>query len=80
MWFTSRDNVNMLCEICRQSFLGSLLETQLIRRVIDLYWGWVGGASSGELPLFMMQPMGVVREGGVAGGDVHLSVPSDLGE
>ena len=78
MWFTSRDNVNLLCEICRQSFLGSLVETRLIRRVIELYWSWVCGASFGEQPLFVMQPVGVATAGG--GGNTNLSVPSDPSE
>ena len=78
MWFTSRDNVNLLCEICRQCFLGNLEETPLVRRVIELYWSWVGGASSGEQPLFVMQPGGVATASG--GGDTHLGIPSDPGE
>lgn len=80
MWYTSRDNVNLLCEICRQSFEGSLMETGLIRRVIELYWSWVDGAQSGAEPLFMMEPVGEAREMGVAGRDAHLIVPTDPGE
>ena len=78
MWFTSRDNVNLLCEICRQCFLGNLEETRLVRRVIELYWSWVGGTLSGEQPLFVMQPEGVATARG--GGDTRLNVPSDPSE
>lgn len=86
MWFTSRDNVNLLCEICRQSFLGGgggrlgFSEPQLIRQVIDLYWGWVGGGVYGgsvEQPPFMLEPG---ASGGSGGSDGHLSVPSGAGE
>lgn len=76
MWFTSRDNVNLLCEICRQSFLVDLVETRLIRRVIELYWSWV--SSSGDQPLFMMPPVATAAE--ESAGTSHLSVPIDPGE
>lgn len=75
MWFTSRDNVNLLCEICRQSFLASLVETRPIRRVIDLYWSWVN--TSGDQPPFMVPPMTRPEQ---PVGASHLSVPSDPGK
>ena len=50
MWFTSRDNVNMLCEICRWCFLVPSSEAILIKNAIDLYWGWI---ASPEPPLFI---------------------------
>ena len=83
MWFTSRDNVNLLCEICRQSFLMSPAEAGLIRRVIELYWSWV--SASGEKPLFMTQPATTstapsAGEGQSATGSAHLSVPLESRE
>ena len=83
MWFTSRDNVNLLCEICRQSFLMSPAEAGLIRRVIELYWSWV--SASGEKPLFMTQPATTstapsAGEGQSAAGSAHLSVPLESRE
>ena len=77
MWFTSRDNVNLLCEICRQSFLMKPSEAVLIKRVIELYWGWMG---SGEPPPFMLQPPVIFREEGEGVAESHLSVPHDEGK
>lgn len=80
MWFTSRDNVNLLCEICRHSFLVSLVETRLMYRVIELYWSWVSMPVS--QPLFMTQPLAtapVDRAEGQASRNPHLTVPHDPG-
>lgn len=40
MWFTSRDNVSMLLEICRQGFQTPLLQTYILRKLIELYFHW----------------------------------------
>ena len=40
MWFTSRDNVSMLLEICRQGFQTPLLQTYTLRKLIELYFHW----------------------------------------
>lgn len=39
MWFTSRDNVSLLLEICRQGFSSSTPPTR-VRQVVDLYRTW----------------------------------------
>lgn len=41
MWFTSRDNVNLLLEICRQGFQMSLTQTPMLKKLIDLYMMWM---------------------------------------
>ena len=40
MWFTSRDNVNMLLEICRLGFQTPLLQTYTLRKLVELYFHW----------------------------------------
>lgn len=40
MWFTSRDNVSMLLEICRQGFQTPLLQTYTLRKLVELYFHW----------------------------------------
>jgi hypothetical protein len=40
MWFTSRDNVSMLLEICRQGFQTPLLQTYTLRKLVGLYFHW----------------------------------------
>ena len=40
MWFTSRDNVSMLLEICRQGFQTPLLQTYTLRKLVELYFYW----------------------------------------
>ena len=40
MWFTSRDNVSMLLEICRQGFQTPLFQTYTLRKLIGLYFHW----------------------------------------
>lgn len=71
MWFTSRDNVSLLCEVFRQGFLEALARPAQVRKVVELYWRWAQGALTGELPPFMMPP---------APGRDYLSVASDTGE
>lgn len=39
MWFTSRDNVSLLMEICRQGFT-TLTDPNHQRLLVDLYWHW----------------------------------------
>ena len=45
MWYTSRDNVNLLLEICRQGMMASQLDSKFscadMRNVIVLYKSWV---------------------------------------
>lgn len=45
MWYTSRDNVNLLLEICRQGMMASRLDGKFshndMRSVIELYKSWV---------------------------------------
>ena len=44
MWFTSRDNVNLLLEICRHGFQMSTAvpdEVATLKRLADLYFTWV---------------------------------------
>jgi len=45
MWYTSRDNVNLLLEICRQGMIASQSENKFnsenMRNVIVLYKSWV---------------------------------------
>ena len=73
MWFTSRDNVSLLCEVFRQGFLGGVAQPVQVRKVVELYWGWVQGALGRELPPFMMPPS-VWRE------ESLLTVSSNTGE
>ena len=73
MWFTSRDNVSLLCEVFRQGFLGALSQPAPVRKVVELYWGWAQGAVSGDLPPFMM-PQAVWRD------ESLLSAHSNTGE
>ena len=40
MWFTSRDNVSLLLEVCRQGFDTPLSETIKLKKLIDLYFYW----------------------------------------
>ena len=40
MWFTSRDNVSMLLEICRHGFQTPLLQTYTLRKLVELYFHW----------------------------------------
>ena len=40
MWFTSRDNVSLLLEICRQGFQTPLLQTVTLRKLVELYFQW----------------------------------------
>ena len=39
MWYTSRDNVSLLLEICRQGFT-TLSKPSHMRLLVDLYWHW----------------------------------------
>lgn len=39
MWFTSRDNVSLLLEICRQGF-SAHTDPAHMRLLVDLYWQW----------------------------------------
>ena len=44
MWFTSRDNVNLLLEVCRHGFQISTAipdEVATLKRLTDLYFTWV---------------------------------------
>ena len=41
VWFTSRDNVNMLLEVFRQGFQMPLSQTPTMRKITELYFGWI---------------------------------------
>lgn len=44
MWFTSRDNVNLLLEVCRQGFQMSMAnprEVDTLKKLTELYSTWV---------------------------------------
>ena len=53
MWYTSRDNVNLLLEICRQGMLASQLDGKFncadMRNVILLYKSWVQVCACGTV-------------------------------
>ncbi len=40
MWFTNRDNVNLLLEICRVGFQTPLSEATTLKKLIELYFHW----------------------------------------
>ena len=40
MWFTNRDNVSLLLEICRVGFTTPLSQAPTLRKLIDLYFHW----------------------------------------
>ena len=40
MWFTNRDNVSLLLEICRVGFRTPLSQAPTLRKLIDLYFHW----------------------------------------
>lgn len=40
MWFTNRDNVNLLLEICRVGFQTPLSEATILKKLIELYFHW----------------------------------------
>jgi hypothetical protein len=41
MWFASRDNINLLFEICHQAFLLPLLHPGVVNKLTELYSSWV---------------------------------------
>ena len=50
MWFTSRDNVNLLLEVCRQGFQMSTADPRQVdtlRGLSELYLTWVAGGWGG---------------------------------
>ncbi len=40
MWFTNRDNVNLLLEICRVGFQTPLSEATILKKLTELYFHW----------------------------------------
>jgi hypothetical protein len=53
MWFASRDNINLLFEICHQAFLLPLLHPGVVNKLTELYSSWVLDSNK---PLFMQPP------------------------
>lgn len=60
MWFTSRDNVSLLLEICRQGFSSSTHSSHS-RQLVDLYRTWYQVSQSVNQSVYPLKVSEVVR-------------------